>query len=279
MGLLEKMMNIDRRVIFVFVAAAIVIPSIIRLKLPIKPSPMVVAYYKAIESLPSGSVVLVSSDYDPGSMAELYPMTLATFRHCFSRNLKVIGMGLWPQGIDLTYQALQEAAKEYGKKEGEDYVMCGYKAGAAFVIVGLGQDLPGTLEKDVRGRDLKSLPLFRKTKIRSLRDIPLVISMSAGTPGIDTWIVYGRDQFGFRMIGGCTGVMAPDFYPYLNTGQLEGLLGAAKGAADYETLIKRPAMACQMMDPQTIAHLVIIIFILLGNLSLLLSILHRRRKT
>jgi len=278
MSVLEKMMNIDRRIIFLFIAAAIVVPSLIPLGLPIKPSPMVVAYYKAIESLPPGSVVLASSDYDPGSMAELYPMTLATFRHCFSRNLKVIGMGLWPQGIDLTYQALRQAAAEYGKKEGEDFVMCGYKAGAAFVIVGMGQDLPGTLDKDVRGRDLKSLPLFRKTKIRSLRDIPLVISMSAGNPGIDTWIVYGRDQFGFRMIGGCTGVMAPDFYPYLNTGQLEGLLGAAKGAADYETLIQRPGMACQMMDPQTIAHLVIIIFILLGNIALLSAALRRRRK-
>jgi len=278
MSVLEKMMNIDRRIIFVFVAAAIVIPSIIRLNLPIKPSPMVVAYYKAIESLPAGSVVLVSSDYDPGSKAELLPMTLATFRHCFSRDLKVIGMGLWPQGIDLTYEVLRQAAKEYGKKEGEDFVMCGYKAGAAFVIVGLGQDLPGTLEKDVRGRDLKSLPLFRKHKIRSLRDIPLVVSMSAGNPGIDTWIVYGRDQFGFRMIGGCTGVMAPDFYPYLNTGQLEGLLGAAKGAADYETLIKRPGLACRMMDPQTVAHLVIIVFIVIGNIALLSSIIRRRRK-
>ena len=59
--------------------------------------------------------------------------------------------------------------------------------------------------------------------------------------------------------------MAPDLYPFLQSKQLVGLLGGLAGAAEYETLIEAPGSATAGMEPQSVSHLIIILFIVLGN--------------
>ena len=61
--------------------------------------------------------------------------------------------------------------------------------------------------------------------------------------------------------------MAPDLYPFLDSGQLGGLLGGLAGAAEYETLIERPGSASKGMGAQSMAHLVIALFVILGNIA------------
>jgi len=41
----------------------------------------------------------MSIDYDPSGAPELYPATLAVMRHCFSRNLRVMVIGMWATGV------------------------------------------------------------------------------------------------------------------------------------------------------------------------------------
>ncbi len=278
MSVLKKLLSVDRRIIFLFIAASIVIPALVPAPMPIKATEVVKRIYDRVESLPAGSVILISNDYEPGSKAELYPMTVALLRHCFRKGHRVLMMSLWPGGVGMGRQALEITGKEYGKKEGDDYVLLGYKPGGFAVIVSMGQDILSAFPKDSLENSTRSLPFFRETKVKTLRDIDLMVSISAGTPGIDQWVVYGRDQYRFDMAGGCTGVMAPDFYPYLDTGQLVGLMGAVKGAADYEALLGRKGDASIMMLPQSCAHLVIIAFVILGNIAFLAERLSRRRK-
>ena len=70
-----------------------------------------------------------------------------------------------------------------------------------------------------------------------------------------------------------TGVMIADFYPYLEARQILGLVGALKGAAEYERLIGMDRIlghagdATMAMDSQSFAHLAILFFIILGNLG------------
>ena len=40
-------------------------------------------------------------DYEPDTMAELQPMSIAVVRHCFRKNLKVIALTLYPSGPGL----------------------------------------------------------------------------------------------------------------------------------------------------------------------------------
>jgi len=63
-------------------------------------------------------------------------------------------------------------------------------------------------------------------------------------------------------------VQAPTMLPYVNEQQqLVGLLGGLKGAAEYELLINKPGFATKGMDAQSVAHLIIILFILIGNIG------------
>jgi len=62
-------------------------------------------------------------------------------------------------------------------------------------------------------------------------------------------------------------VMAPKVLSYVQAEQLEGLLGGMKGAAEYEQLIGHVAKASAGMDAQSLIHLLIIFFIIMGNLG------------
>jgi hypothetical protein len=61
--------------------------------------------------------------------------------------------------------------------------------------------------------------------------------------------------------------MAPGYYPFLDSGQMQGMLVGAKGAAELEILVDRPAKASRIMNVQSWAHLLIILLIVIGNLG------------
>jgi hypothetical protein len=61
-------------------------------------------------------------------------------------------------------------------------------------------------------------------------------------------------------------VSAPEYYPYVQAGQLTGLLGGLSGAAEYEDLVGKRADAARGMDAQSVGHLMILVFIIAGNL-------------
>ena len=72
---------------------------------------------------------------------------------------------------------------------------------------------------------------------------------------------------------GCSGVTAPQLYPDIPE-QLPGLLGAIKGAAEYEKLVSdryglgdnpKYQEGIRRMGPQLVAHLLMILLILVGN--------------
>ena len=58
--------------------------------------------------------------------------------------------------------------------------------------------------------------------------------------------------------------------PYVEPSMV-GLLGGLKGAAEYEALIKQKGTATAGMDAQSIAHLLIVLFIVLGNIAYFIS--------
>jgi hypothetical protein len=86
----------------------------------------------------------VSFDYDPPSAPELQPVAVAFMRYAFTHDLKVIIMGLWPQGPQQAEQAVQSAIDEDPAlqdkiKYGVDYVNLGFQSGNEFVILRMGE--------------------------------------------------------------------------------------------------------------------------------------------
>lgn len=263
MSFAERMLKIDRRIIFVMIGLCTLLPLLYPVGLPIKISSEVRGVYDHIESLPERSVFLMSIDFDPASKPELYPQAIALLRHAFSKNLRVVTMTLWVSGTGMADQIVTQVAKEMGKEYGTDYAFLGWSPGGSAVIINMGQDLSSAFPSDYGGRHTKELPVLHG--VRSLKDVGYMVSLGAGRPGVEEWYVFGKDKYKFELGGGCTGVMAPGLYPLLRSGQINGLIGGLRGAAEYESLIGQKGQAVAGMDAQSATHIAIIVLVIICN--------------
>jgi hypothetical protein len=161
-------------------------------------------------------------------------------------------------------QLLKQVAAEMGKESGQDYVFLGWSPGGPAVIINMGQDLYTAFPSDYGGKATKGLSVL--DGVDSLKDVTYAISLGAGNPGVEAWYVYGKDKYKFELGGGCTGVIAPGLYPLLRSGQINGLIGGLRGAAEYESLIGQKGRAVAGMDAQSATHLAIIVLVAICNL-------------
>ncbi len=270
MSLAHRLMHLDRRFIFLVVLLVIIVPYVRPLGLPIRVSREARSFFQAVERVPEGGTIFLAADYDPGSMPELQPMTMAVLDLCFRRNVKVVGFCLWPAGPPLLARAFGDVAPRYAKEYGVDYVNLGFKEGREAVMVRVGTAVREAFPTDYDGRPVSQLPIM--ADVQNFSSVYLLVSISAGYPGTKEWVQQVGQRFqnaGEEMIpivSGCTAVSAPEYYAYVNAGQLDGLLGGLAGAAEFEELIGVMGTATRGMDGQSLAHVVIIFFIVLGNL-------------
>lgn len=265
----QKLGELDRRWIYLLVAIAVIIPVVVPLQLPLAITPEVQQLYSAIDSLPEGAVVMLTFDYYASATAETRPMSIAALHHLFSKNLKVVTLTTIPLGGPTIAQTVMaDMARRYNKIYGIDYVNLGYKANYTAVLLGMGTSIESIYPSDQRGTPLSQLPLMQKVK--SYKDISFIFIV-ADNGIVDNWISIVNAQFGKPMGAGVTAVMAPKFYSYIQAKQMTGLLGGMKGAAEYEQLVNKPAMAVIGMNSQSLVHLLIIFFVIIGNLAYFMS--------
>ena len=275
----ERLRSLDRRIIFVLIFLGVALPLIFPIGFPVTVTPNAKHIYDFIEkNTKAGDPVILSFDYDPGSRAEVHPMAEALIEHCFRKDLRVICPALWPVGPSLAAEAFGKLAPKYDKKEGIDYVNLGYFAGPTTgdIQITAFKNLRNAYPKDVRGIKLEELPVMRGVK--GLKDARCIVSLSAGDPGIPAWVRIAADRFGVKLAGGGTAVQAPQFFPFIQSKQLFGFLGGLKGAAEYETMLKIKGKGISGMDAQSVAHLVIVIFIILSNVTYFMAESRKSRR-
>ncbi len=280
MNSFEILAKIPRQVIFLTIALAIAAPLLVPLGMPVNVMPKSERLFKAIDSLSSQSnPVLISCDFDPQSMPELYPMLVALLRHCFAHDVKVMLMALWPQGPGMAEMALDEIAREFNKEYGKDFAFLGYKFGVTAVLLGMGDNIKGVFPFDYYGTPLDSIEMM--VDVENYDDMSLVVTLSTGDPGWRQWLLFAQSRYGVPLGTGVTAVSAADVYPYVETGQVIGLLAGMKGASEYEIMVQRSGYsdgqrrAAQGMDAQSLGHLFIMIFIVIGNIGYFIT---RRKK-
>jgi hypothetical protein len=254
----------SRQLIFVLIALSVAIPLVIKIGLPNEVTSEVMQVYEEIDRLDSGSVVLASFDHEASSLPEVKPMAQAILRHCFAKKLKVIGLALLAEGTAIGEQILRETALEYHAEDGKDFVFLGFRPQFQAAILGMGEDIRRVFPEDYSNTPLTRLPIMRKVK--NYEDIALIISVSDGDMPV-WWVDYAVSRYHKRLAVAATAVMATSFYPFLSSGQMIGLLGGLKGAAEYEMLIDKPGMGQRGMDAQSVCHLVIILLVIAGNVG------------
>jgi hypothetical protein len=274
----KKLLFIDRRIIYLVVAIGALIPIITPIGLPVVPTKPVMALFDAIEKMGPEDIVLVSFDYGPSSEPELNPMADAILRHLFIKKVKVVVMALFPLGgNEEAKKELDKIASEFTLQYGVDYINLGYKEGAQAVMKRMAISIPDVFPTDAEGRDTKGMPIM--SLATNYSKIDLVVSLATGIIG-EYWANLVNAQFGVPVSVGCTAVSAPKYYAYLRAGQMMSLLGGLKGASEYEKLVKDHYAAMRVtyenpkekkisattgMDVQSIVHVIIIAFIIFGN--------------
>lgn len=264
----QRMLAIDRRWIFLAIGVAVAMPFILRKPMPAGSiNTRTRGVYETIEQAKPRDVIVLAVDYGPASMPELQPMALAITRQALRKNLRVIGLTLNPQGTILTDDVFARIKKEpefASKQDGTDFVNLGFKPGFSLVVLQMGEDIAKAFPTDAKGRPTRSLPIMRG--VTNFRNIHLTVALES-TTGAGVWILFAHGRFQAKIAMGVTAVMAADYYPYLSTGQLVGLINGMKGAAEYETLTRHPDNAMLGMTSQSIASGAIVLFVILGNIG------------
>ncbi len=307
MNFLIKLQSLDRRWIYLLVALAIIIPLLIPFDSKTYTTEPVENIYQKVDSFSgkSNKAILMVFMHDASTMPELFPMEVSVLRHCFERNVKVFTICFTPTAAPLVDYAINTVREQFpDKKSGVDYCNFGYKPAALMLpmVLGMGEDISKAVDIDSEGRKIANLPIMKD--IKNYNEMNLIVNFSGSDYGY-TWITYARSKFGANVAAGVTAVMAADAYPFLQTGQLLGMMAGLKGASEYEKLDDvfasykdatypsgRPfskeiitetiadntfkisdqkvyafKKARIGMNSQSAAHILIIIFIIIGNLG------------
>lgn len=259
---------LERRLIFITIFVVVMLPLIFPLGLKPEITPLVKNAFQMVETAPDSALVIISFDYDPSTITELQPMAYALIDHAWRRGHKVIAIALWPQGVGMANEAFSYViAKHHPDKiYGTDYVNLGYKAGGTVTLQAMGRDFRNVFPQDMNETPIAQIPMLKNVK--KLQDMDYVVSLSAGDPGLTAWIMVASDMYKVKTAGGTTAISAPGFLTYVNKNQqLIGLLGGLKAASEYEALLSVKGDATVSMDAQSVAHLAILVFIIIGNIK------------
>ena len=224
--------------------------------------------YSTISRVPRDKIVIMSIVWGPGTRAENEPQTQALMRDMFSKNIKFAVLS-WDQlGTELSYDDGMKIAKEMHKQYGKDWVHLGYNPGPIFTVIsGKAKDFPTVFKQDKRGRKLSQIPCV--AKVKDYKQIGAVAEITpSGTVG--AWIAYFNMPYHIPLVFCPTAVMAAEAYPFLDSGQISGMLNGVIGAAQYETLIGEGndrTYAAAASWALSCGHIFILALIVLGNVA------------
>ncbi len=271
--------DIDRRWVFLIMGLVVLITYIGGVAKDLPVSEYVDAYYKTIEDLPAGSVVMLSADFDPASAAELLPMYQATIHHLLRRDIRIVNVATWPAAPPYTRRWFDQIAPQYGKVYGTDWLELGFLPGDDVAMGQIGGSITSAFAEDAReNKPITDFPLTAELS-SNMGGIVLLVSLSAGYPGILEWIAQVGGRYDVPILTGTTAVQTPDLYAYYPS-QCSGFLGAATGATQYlqlvtvgetevpddpDNLATVRASNQRRMFVQSWAHGILILLIIVGN--------------
>lgn len=261
----------SRWIIYFFVWVIVCVPLVMFQSLPLVASDPTQRMYDAIEALKAeNGLVIVAVDWDAGTMAENGPQTGAVVEHLFRKNLPFAIFGwAYPAGPELAEREIIAAlAKRYDKVYGVDYVNLGYTTGSYQMLTGLARNIPEVVgEKDAHGAVLATYPIWQG--IHDHSDISMVIDFT-GSNTLQYWVQFWQGPYKVKLTYGCTGVIIPEAFPYLDAGQIKGVLKGLAGAAEYKFLLGATDLDSQKayvkMTAQSLMHAYIILLIIIGNI-------------
>lgn len=273
MNIWQRMLNIDRRILYLLLWLTMsAVMLFVRGQMPDVITSPVKDLYQTIENLPPDKMVILSSNWGPGTIGENRPQLEAILEHLIRRRLKFAVVSFFePQLSIMSYRYTSQITEKHGYEYGKDWVHFGFVPSIELGIKGMNESFVEAIKRDYKNTPIDQIEMMKN--FRSMVDVSLVVDITpSGTVG--AWISFVRKG---TLVGYCpTSVMAAEGYTYLKSKQLVGMLTGAKGAYEYELLLKTSGYASRLINTITASHLLIVAAILFGNFCLLMARLTRK---
>lgn len=261
MDLIRKLGEVDTRWLYVLLVLVVLIPMVRPIGLPINVSGQTDKAFTLVNDLEAGDTVVFDFGYYIDGSPDVQPIAVALFDHLFSKGVRIVCASFKNHG-PMIIDELTAPYVAQGKQYGVDFVNLGFLAGGETALAAWTADIKKAFPTDWKGNDTSTMPILQGIKTASDFDMFVFYTDDSA----EVW-VRQVSQYKIPLIGGLITVTAPQAEPFLQTGQLSGLLVGLRGAAEYEILTNKPGTAAAGMDAQSMAHLLLILFILLGNAS------------
>lgn len=275
---------VERRIIYVLVLIALALPLLLGYSIP--PARMAAAEktFEIIEKLEMrpGQLVFLAFDYGPNTIAENGVQSEVVLEHLMRRKIPAAVFAMSAQSDPFLASVPEKIADRLHKENpelspryGVDWVNLGYRPGMTLWLQSFAKsrDIVELLARDAKGNNLRELPIMKGVK--TLKDIPLLGQFTGYVGFFDMYVQFFQNQETRPIfVHGCTSITIPEAYIFVDSGQLNGLLEGVAGAAWYSKLLqeKHPARekdsAMLLNTGLGVAHLVIIVLVLLGNLPI-----------
>ena len=291
---IQRMQLVDRRIVYGALAVVLALPFLIEYTLPIYPDTYTRRFFDAVEQIAADpvereKVVLVLSQWGPGSDGENGPQIQVLFRHLLRQRLKFILLSTAddPVNIVLASTRLEWAIEDEQRRAqrldepvptwtyGVDYINFGFKPCLIF------EPIAKTVILDTRkfyAQDYvlkkpltdENFPLLRR--FHGVEGISIVLIVSHTDEAKAVCGIVQRQVPDLKVAEATMGITANDLYPYVKSGQLSGLLNSARAATEYLYLLDPDDTTTSANDnSMSLGKMFLLAMVVIGNLALLVT--------
>lgn len=272
MNLLERLENLDNRILYWILIVVIVIPYLNPLGIPVPVTQTTRKFYNTLDELPPGSTLLLDITSGPSAYGEIGAGCAAFMefitdiypREHNGGKLKVVIVSSTEQGPIMYDAYAKPFFDENGWEYGEDYVYFGFIAGLETFVARLAEDIPGLLPSDHLGNSVTDIQVMKD--IQDYNNIDAVVLWDSGSAV--NWFVKQWSPKGVPVGGIFVAVGIPLLETFVKSGDLYGFIGSARGSAELEYIIGKPGEAVATTDTLSLSHLWVIFLIILGNVGM-----------
>jgi hypothetical protein len=260
----DKILSI-RQILYLLLIAVVLTILLHPIGIPIGIAGATRDVYNYIDKLPQNPKLLIDVHYEPAGATEMQPAAIALLRQLLPKAPKIVFFTTHGVG-PIMFERLRENAPDVFSqlKYGEDYVFLGYLPLTEATFAAIANGAKELVATDPYGKPTADMPIFKIAD--KATDYNLAVLITTSTDPVEWCIRQWYTAFKTPLLFMVVAVIGPSVQPFVASKQAVGMISGQNMAAQYELLIKRPGSAVAALDAQSGAHVLIIIYIVLGNL-------------
>jgi len=270
MSLADRIMKIDRRIIYALIFIVIFLFSLKPMGIPVVTQPWVIDTYKLVESLQPGDKVLICWSLYPVSNEQIAG-AVVILQHLCMRGIKTVHFQT-QTAVDLVDDVMLNKVhpESYGQVYGKDWLWLGYISGLEAGQAAIAQNLKGTVTVDKYGNQLSQYSLWNELT-NDARQFKFVLSPSAETPGTAGVLRQFQIPYGLKIVESGSAFSLGSVMPFYASKQYWGMVAGFPDCAAYEKLIGKPGIGSRSTDPLSAMGLLVFGLLLVSNIAYIIS--------